>query len=138
FVEMLQACFCELNTYCLVFTFYRKESLRLACLAFKRAKVVGNLEEEVLDAGQICFSCIELELGFLLSCLINRDARCLFQHTPTRAVFVLDDVIHHSEFNDRIRVIAYTSIKKKVVDVFQPAGNIVEPVLAFAAFVELP
>ncbi len=105
-------------------------------LVLEGFELIVDLEDEVLDAGQVLFCRLQFVTGFFLPGLIDRDAGSLLQHFSTTVVFVLDQVIDHVQGDDGVTVGTDTGIQKQILNVFQPALHIVEPIFTFPALVE--
>ena len=135
-IESFQRCFGQFNGFDFVFFFDLVVALGFFRLAFQCFQLIVDLEQKIFDACQVLLGGIQLQLCLFLSRFVNGDACCLFQHAPTGIVFVLDDVVHHSQFHDRVAVGAHARIQEQVDDVLQPALYIVEAVFALPAFVK--
>jgi len=136
-VKPFQGCLRQLDAQLPVFLLYLVVLFRLFRLVLEAFQLVIDLEQEILYPRQVLLRSIQLLPGLFLPRLIDGNPRGLLQHPATAIVLVLDDIIHHPQLDNGIAVRAHPRIHEQVLDILQPAGDIIEPVFALPAFIEL-
>ncbi len=105
--------------------------LTLECL-----QLVIDFKDQVFDASEVLFGCLEFIARFFFACFVNRNAGCLLQHFTPAIVFVLDQVVDHVQRDDRVAVGTDPGIHEQVLDILQTTLHVIQSVFAFPTLIE--
>ena len=105
-------------------------------LFLQRRQVALDLVEEVFDPFQVVGRALELVERFAFADLVFRHAGGLFEHAAASVLLIGEDVVDHAQGDDGVRVGADARVEEERGDVLEPAGDVVQPVLAFAATIQ--
>ncbi len=105
-------------------------------LLFETFHVLFDLEQQILYAFQISIRVFQLFQRFLLALFEFGDAGSLFEKHSPRIVFIVEQVINHSEFNNGVAVGCNSGIEEQIRDVFQATGHAIQEIFTFTAPVQ--
>ena len=109
---------------------------RLGRLALQRAALLLDLEDDVVDAGQVLLRRFELELGGAAAALVFRDAGGFLDQLPAIGRPGAQNLADLALLDDRVALDANAGVHQQVLHVPQAAGLSVDQVLALARSVE--
>src|SRR6185295_3685740 len=111
---------------------------RLAGLPLQRAALLLDLENDVVDAGEVLLRRLELQFRGAAARLVLRDAGGLLDQLAAVGRPRAEDHPDLALLDDRVVLGAETGVHQQVVDVAQAAGVSVDQVLALAGPIEAP
>jgi hypothetical protein len=103
---------------------------RLGRLPLQRAALLLDLEDDVVDAGEVLLRGFELELGRPAPRLVFRDPRRLLNQLPAIGRPRTEDHPDLALLDDRVGLGAQAGVHQQFVHVTEPAGLAVDEILA--------
>ncbi|MCW3111095.1 MAG: hypothetical protein JWQ09_5601, partial [Segetibacter sp.] len=135
-VKTFQRRFCQLNRNLFIILLDLVVFLRLLCLVLKGFQLVVDLEQQVLDPVQVTLGCVQFRLRLFLTGLVNGDTGSLLQHPPPAVLLIANNIVHHSQLDDRITVGAHSRIHKQVMDILHTTAHIVQAILTLPVLIK--
>ena len=105
---------------------------RLCRLTLERVPLVVDLEDDVVDAGQVLSCRLDLQLGGPAAALVFRYACRFFEQLAPFQRTCAQDLTDLALLDDRVRLDPHPGVHQQVLDVAQPADPAVDQVLALA------
>ena len=126
----------QFDAHFFVFLPHLEVAARPFCLFLKCFEVRSDFVEEVFHAVQVFRGALQFAQCLALADFVLGHPGGLFEHTAARVFFILEDIVHHAEGDDGIRVGTDTRIQEERGNVFQSAGYVVEAVFTFSSAIE--
>jgi hypothetical protein len=104
----------------------------LAGLALERTDLAFHLADQVGDAQEVLLGLFQLAKGFLLLGLEAGDAGGFLEHQTAVLGLAAEDLGDVALGHDRVTRLAHARPGEQLLDVLQPAGRLVQEVLAAA------
>ena len=105
----------------------------LGGLAFERADLALDLDDDVIDAQQVGMRGLELEFGQAPLVLIDRDPRGVLDQDAPFLRLGVEDLIDATLFDGRVGACPDTAVFENFLDVLQARALAVEQVAALPA-----
>ena len=109
---------------------------RLGRLPLQRAALLLDLEDDVVDAGQVLLRRLELQLRGAAAALVLRDAGRFLDQLPPIGRPRAENLADLALLDDRVGLDAEPGVHQQVLHVAQPADLAVDQVFALARSVE--
>ena len=109
---------------------------RLGRLTLERAALLLDLEDDVVDPGEVLLRGLELELGGAPAGLVLGDARRLFDQLAAIGGARRQNQADLALLDDRVGLRTQACIHQQLVDVAEPANLTVDQVFALAGSIE--
>jgi hypothetical protein len=104
--------------------------LGLLRLPLERADRLLDLLHDVVHAGEVLLDLVQLPHRGLPADLVLRHPGGLLEELAPLVVAVAQDGLDHLQLDDRVGVAPHPGVHEEVLDVLQPAGDLVEEVFA--------
>ncbi len=101
-------------------------------LSAQRRNAGGEFAVEVADAGEVVARRVEARDRLLAAQLVARHARRLLEEPPPVLVGLREQILHHRQFDDRVRARAEAGVEEQVLHVAEPTFDAVEQVFRLA------
>ena len=103
---------------------------RFACLTLQRADLPLHFAHEIGHAQQILLGIFQFAQGLSPLRLVLRDARRLLENQPPVFRFAGEDLRDVALGHDAVARAAHAGAHEQLLDVFEPAGSLVDEILA--------